>query len=401
MIGQFADRTSRIGYLDGLRGLAALQVVLYHYGQSFAPPQVATLGFLVDGNCAVLLFFLLSGRVLSPAFARAPAAVWAGLGQRLIRLGLPLLAAAGFALLLQALLPDWAGPAAALSGSGFLGRQHVALEPGQLLAELSGLAMLTGYDLTTLFPGLVPVAPRLLASANLPVWSLHVELFGSALVLGLVWARARARWLHLGLIGLGLALIGGNALVLFILGHLAALLEPTPKFRRWLAQRWVWLVGFALLLAGSFLAEHRDLPGIWLTEQLAMSTSLLQPFEWFAWNKEIAAMLVFAGLMLLPPAQRVLQRRLPAWLGRVSFGLYLLHWPVMMTLGSAVFLLAAPLGRPEAAALATLAGLAVTLPLAAAFTRWVDAPATQLARRLRRPAEAAGPTLPDLQPATG
>jgi peptidoglycan/LPS O-acetylase OafA/YrhL len=373
----------RIGYLDGLRGLAALQVVLLHYVEAFAPTAVPTLGFAVDGNVAVLLFFLLSGRVLTPAYARAPDAVLSGLGRRVIRLGLPLLAASAFALALEAALPDWRAEAAALAGSDFLARQQVSLAAWQALAELTGLSMLTGYDHTTLIGPLAGTAPALFASANLPAWSLHLELLGSALVLVLVWARSRSELLHLVLVSAGLALIGGNALVLFILGHAAALLEPWPPFRRLLARRAAWALGALLLALGIFLAEHSRVPGVYLTERVAMAASKLHRYDWFAWHKEVAAVLIFFGVMLVPPVQALLRMRLPVWLGQVSFGLYLLHWPVMITLGSLVFLSAQPLGADLPALLAVAAGLAVTLPLAVAFTRWVDAPAMRLARGRR------------------
>ena len=66
----------RLDYLDGLRGLAAMQVVFEHVVLGFRPgifdawPRI-----LWDGNVAVFLFFLMSGFVLTGSFERAPAAV--------------------------------------------------------------------------------------------------------------------------------------------------------------------------------------------------------------------------------------------------------------------------------------------------------------------------------------
>jgi peptidoglycan/LPS O-acetylase OafA/YrhL len=91
----------RITYLDGLRGLACLQVLFYHF-QIFIP--MVNLGFMANGQCAVSLFFVLSGFVLTFSFenARVPAAT--KLLLRWVRLGLPAIAsicvAAGVILLL-------------------------------------------------------------------------------------------------------------------------------------------------------------------------------------------------------------------------------------------------------------------------------------------------------------
>lgn len=81
-----------------------------------------------------------------------------------------------------------------------------------------------------------------------------------------------------------------------------------------------------------------------------------------------------SDMPLTPPAQAVLRTRPALLLGRLSFPIYLLHWPVLMTLGAGVFV---------AALLALAVGGAATLALAEAFERWVDAPAVALSRRLR------------------
>jgi hypothetical protein len=66
--------TTRVRYLEGLRGIAALQVVLLHFVTAFAPNAAehapAPLPVLFDGHTAVYVFFLISGAVLTPSFAR-------------------------------------------------------------------------------------------------------------------------------------------------------------------------------------------------------------------------------------------------------------------------------------------------------------------------------------------
>lgn len=64
----------RIEYLDSVRGLAALSVIAGHYTASYGIPQTVAfisktpLAFLINGTGAVSLFFILSGYVLSVKF---------------------------------------------------------------------------------------------------------------------------------------------------------------------------------------------------------------------------------------------------------------------------------------------------------------------------------------------
>src|ERR1700726_5042738 len=79
------DKAPRIAYLESIRGLAALQVLLLHFLSAFAPDLVFTpppdaivartihlspLYFLYDGYSAVYIFFVLSAYVLTRSFER-------------------------------------------------------------------------------------------------------------------------------------------------------------------------------------------------------------------------------------------------------------------------------------------------------------------------------------------
>jgi peptidoglycan/LPS O-acetylase OafA/YrhL len=365
-----------------------MQVVFGHYAHAYVPDWVNPIGFFADGDSAVCLFFLMSGLVLTYSFERTPNALVTGLARRIVRLGLPLTASVLFAYALQMTLPGWSATISLQPGFEWLANNQISLDPVRAIADLSGLTMLTGHSETTLFGILSGWVPAIATSSDVPIWSLHIEFWGSALVLGLVWARATSNRLYIAVLCASVVLIGNNALILFVLGHLSALLVRLAHARRWDASWGISLASFALLAAGIWMCdgshvEHvlqHYIPGFWRFGQIATAGNIFAQFSWFRPTVMAGTIMIYTAVLLLPLVHKICSMRLPAWLGRMSFPIYLLHWPVMMTIGSMVFLFTSPLGQHAAAILALFAGLLVTLPLAILFERFVDQPAIALSR---------------------
>jgi len=248
----------------------------------------------------------------------------------------------------------------------------------QMLLE----GMVAGYREASLLPGWAIrqlELDTLTNSYDAPLWTLHFELAGSLLTLALVMLRAAApRGVHLaGCVGLGVAL-AVSPLVMFVIGHLAApLLVRGPRScRLQVAGAVSLLVGLALCSGQVFADLHHilsKLPGRWLTpvvDPLNLQTMFGEVF-------------VFAGVALLPAAQRVLTRPLARWFGKISFSLYLVHFPVLFTLVCALFLrLNAILPYAVAVSVCSLVGGAISLVLAIAFERWIDRPAIRFSRAI-------------------
>ena len=376
-----AGAASRVACLDGLRGIAAAQVMVGHFLYAFRPAWFARLDPLVNGDFAVFLFLVLSGFVLTPGFERAPRALRAGLIRRAVRLGLPVAAAGVAAFALRAAFPGAWLAAARLNGCAWLAA-FAPLTPGHALADGSGLTMLTGYAQTTLFAPLVGRLMSVYASADTPIWSLHLEWWGSVLVLGLVWLRARSAT-HWGLaLAVAVLLIGANALMLFAVGHVLSVLA---RERDWLGApggRARARTGWALLAVGIWIAAGHWFPGVRLLRDLAGIAPALRSYSWFFWHIEFGALLVFLGVLLNPGLQFFLSGPVPQFLGRVSFPVYLLHFPIMLGLGSAVFVMVHPWGGATATLAALGVGVAATLLLAIPFEIVVERPAIALSRRL-------------------
>jgi peptidoglycan/LPS O-acetylase OafA/YrhL len=373
-----AMRSGKVQYLEGLRGVAAVQVVLLHFVTAFLPDAAEhgapALRVLFDGHTAVYVFFLISGAVLTPSFARGGA--WPRqAAKRLVRLGIPVAAAATIALALQAALPNTHLDAALVSGSGWLAMDSSgAPTVVHLLREIGLDSLLLGYREYTLFAPIAGHLPLLEHSLDAPLWSLHSELYGSLLVLLLVRLRAWSVWLHRASVVVCAGLFGTHPMFLFVLGHLSAARlhrDPVP------------VLGTTLIVLGLAMSGSKD----WgVVETVRVAIARLAPVaapNLFQFQSELAAIALFLGVLLGPVAQWLLARQPCRVLGRLSFSIYLLHFPILFTLGCAGFVpLAGTLAYPVAVAV-TFAGFAVAVLIAAAgFERWIDRPAIRLSRLL-------------------
>ncbi len=393
----------RLSFLDGLRGLAALQVVLLHYCAAFLPGLgtrnaalirypwesawiKAPLFFIVDGTFAVYIFFVISGMVLTIAFERRPLAFPVAIGQRAIRLGGPMVIALIFSAALLALFPQAHSEAAALSGSAdWLGRLMQAPSGlAEIVHQVVSGGMLVGYKETSLLPqvvleALVPDPDY--RSFDPPLWSLHVEFWGSVLMAGLAVMRhllpTRA---HL-VLAIALALLlSRHAFLAFMVGHLFALARTSPRWGLMRGSPVLLCLGVISLVLGIYACTNP--PWDWIKAWFAVPGPF-RLYGAFHTQNLYAASVFFAGVMLIPALTSVLAAPPVRWLGRNSFGLYLLHFPILFTLASAILVkLNGPMPYGAAAFGSAAAGIALSLGAAVLFTAFVDQPFIRLSRKL-------------------
>lgn len=383
----------RIGYFDGLRGLAAMQVLGEHYSSNFTGSSWHWAHLLTASDAAVFLFFLMSGFVLTPSFQKTPNEFTLNMEKRVIRLGLPAVAALIIALLFHAIAPNAAAESAVLSHStGMLEqtRQLTHVSWSNYLADTLGATLFGGYKETGLLLPLANDMPSIYTSLNPPTWSLHVELWGSAVVLLLVWASTQSRLVYLSIATCAIAVIGINPLILFLIGHLCARALDTQLFEKYGTKIATQLFAALLVVIGAALCSDVSLRGVWLPQRL-LDHGLLHTYYWFWWPREFGAILLFVGILLSPLIHTCLSWRLPRYLGRMSFPVYLLHWPIMMVVGASVYIWLHPFGARVAAAGALIVGLALTFALAELFERWCDQPAVALGRSFGRAQKTAVP----------
>ncbi len=100
-------------------------------------------------------------------------------------------------------------------------------------------------------------------------------------------------------------------------------------------------------------------------------------------SHRVAALCIITGVLLFPALQRLLLGRLSQWLGRVSFALYLVHTPILCSLGAFLLLRLEPLLGYNTASLVALALYLMTALTGAGLgARWIDEPSIRIAKQL-------------------
>lgn len=348
-------RPQYVPHIDGLRAIAVLSVILYHLKASWLP----------GGFTGVDVFFVISGFVVSASVDRLPPmGGWAGLARFYARRIRRIVPALVVCLLVTAVLSALFIPESWLSEtSDKTGRRAFFGLSNWVLAS-------TGNDY---------FSPRTEFNPYTHTWSLGVEeqfylLFP---LLFLAWLRAgRGRMLSLALFAVAtvasliyaVRLAGqggqeiqafyvtttrfwqlGGGVLLYQAMALAGRFEPDPSAR---ALNWrspLLLLALCALGYGLWAARpgHSPYPdGLWPVVSTALLLVLLQrhPGGW---------------------AGRALASAPMVWVGKLSYSLYLWHWPVFVVFRWTVGL--------ETGVTATAAVLLVLL-LAWASWRWVEQP---------------------------
>jgi peptidoglycan/LPS O-acetylase OafA/YrhL len=354
----------RIRSLDGLRGVAAVVVLLHHWLLIARPSLEGTLSWaiisqspvklLTAGNEAVLVFFVLSGLVVVLPVFRAGFSWMGFLSARVVRLYGPVIAALLLSVVLILLVP----------------RDPSTMPEGSWMAEThaGGVSWPAFFAQATLVPRQYPL--------DNPLWSLHWELLYSIL---LPFATALAllvrRWaLTAVFVCCALSLTGRIVeqsellyFPIFLMGTIMA--ARMPDLLAWVERpraRW-FMPLFAALSVILLIAS-------WLARPFAPSGSELSHVLWALAAPGAAGVVVVS--LAWAPAIRLFETRVIQWLGRISFSLYLVHVPILATLAFAF--------GAEQWAIVGLIGIPLNLLAAWVFYQLVEARIHQVARRIHR-----------------
>jgi peptidoglycan/LPS O-acetylase OafA/YrhL len=374
----------KISYLNGLRGVAALQVVFHHFILAFYPalfsgPGIPThmagsaevnasgsvLNLIWDGNFAVCIFFVLSGFVLSHKFflKKEHEIITASAVKRYFRLALPVAFSVLSAFILMKLSLFFNQPAGDISGSGWLS-SFWTFKPDFLDSMKQAFV---GTFFSSVF------------DYNAILWTIACEFLGSFLVFGFlaIFGRAKNRfWAYAFLIIVFfqtyyLAFLLGMMLS-DLMAHKQAILGRYDRKK---------IIRTVFLILGLFLGSFpigREPQGT------------MYAFMDFPWLADPAALYHVLGAFLLmivllesKKMQKFFSIRYFLFLGEISFAMYLLHFIILGSLSSFLFLKFEPAMAYQYAVLLSFAlSLPVILLVSYLAYRFVDKKSVDLSHLL-------------------
>lgn len=365
----------KLAHLEGLRGLAALVVLMCHIQLGFWPNLYTDMSAalppmwwfwnssitwayasLLDGRLAVFVFWVMSAYVLSLGLFRASNArpyLVAATAKRYFRLAGPCLV---IVLLVCAMMKIGPLPSTRLDNL-WLSTAYL-FDPDWREALDFGLwQVYFAY----------PLSPHY----NHVLWSIEYEMYGSlgCFALFALVGRWPYRWVVYIAGGVALLLAKQPPYLCFLVGFVLCDYDhPRAPTRAWAwlrrAEQYLWASRYwpvALLV----------IVAIW--GKLLLFVVGRTGGDWA--NLAISCTLFYLVLRVRA-ARPWLASRPAAWLGKVSFSLYLVHQPLICSLGAWVYLHS----PAEWAFVATcLASVVASLAVAALYWRWVDLPVVRWA----------------------
>jgi peptidoglycan/LPS O-acetylase OafA/YrhL len=296
---ELQKRTSRprLFQLDALRGLAAVTVILHHFHAAY--PALRDRWFFVlfgSGSSAVVLFFLLSGYVLSlPSWSGTRGRYSVYVVRRVCRIYLPFAAAAGLS----------------IAGDLYFRRYQLPLTAWYQQTWHSAVSLKLVAEQLTMWP---------MPNFNTAFWSLFFEMVMS-LVMPLLCVALK-RWNAVLLTAASYVAIYGATWVL-VGAHVEmvqhSLLENVMRTLQVMCH----------FLLGATLAMHVLAASVFMYLDLPLIPSgLAGPVAWHLCVAGGAAGILVCSLHMSSVAS-LLEHALPEYLGRISYSVYLMHGIVL------------------------------------------------------------------------
>lgn len=376
---------SRQTHLDSIRGIAALIVVFLHYFAVFFPYTTwgeqkeyhqhyvwesvfhyFPLNLLLSGRFAVCLFFILSGYVLSYGFLGEKnhlVKILAAVIKRPIRLG----GLVVFTVIIGGLL--WR--------NGLFYNQPVS----EIIHSSPYFSSVWagGFNFKNFFEVLFLSPFKSGTIYNPPLWTISIELYGSILVFAMVFFLGRFKYRLL--VYLILYFLFKESLYQgFIIGILLADLDK--NYKSYYIDRVDTLSMSILFVIGLIYASTP----IFL-DNITFNNSLYRYLpDFYSLGGSYAmngAALVFLSINLLQPIKDQLNKPLFRFFGHISYGLYVIHFLVIGSFSSWLYLaLLNYMSSLESSLVVIVVSTPVIIAIAYVVTEYVDKPAVLLALKM-------------------
>lgn len=336
-------RIERIHEIDGVRGWAALVVLMFHltwevFGAKVPTFRLPYLKFFLDGPLAVYVFFVLSGDALSSPFLALGDRVFIDrlVLKRYFRLSLPIFCSCLLVYILMCAGLNFAPAAAKI-----VGREDWL---GIFLPFAPNFLDTLSYAFKWVF-----VDHRIETSYNPFLWPMSIEFIGSFFVFTYITMMGRLRWpTRTTLVVYGLALFLSPFYSLFFAGILFAQLRHGGFFKKIRSGNKTALLGLLILLAvvvldGAFEAIQtqyaplmnwfaRGYPFLNRLGEILVQIHFTPNFR--SYFLSVLAVATVAAVYSNSLLVGFFSNRISRFLGGISFPLYIMHFSVIVSFTS-------------------------------------------------------------------
>ena len=349
-------QSQREGYLDGMKGLACLFILLGHFTGIYKYAENASqidswfVRILTEGPVSIFtaesfwlyLFFVISGYLLIISTPPPPKTrdFLVKCAKRILRLAIPIWGTAIFIFVIQNTI-------------GFYNHSVQAIVQNTWLTHLYG-SRLTVLDILK-----EPFFVLILGTSkfNSPFWCLRDMLISSFLIYGVGWICKSKKT---------------ETIAVCVLTVLAA------------------ITGRSIIMAclcGSCARLLREKAEIQNKKNIMVLAGLLLPLVAFWSGNPVFTSTAFASFLIaVPQVERVksiLECKLVKRLGAVSFGIYALHWPIINSIGLRIIVMSTNKMRADMMMIASLLCCSlITLVLATIFKITVEKLTEGLCKRI-------------------
>lgn len=347
-------QSQREGYLDGMKGLACLFILLGHFTGIYKYAENASqidswfVRILTEGPVSIFtaesfwlyLFFVISGYLLIISTPRKIRDFLVKCTKRILRLAIPIWGTAIFIFVIQNTI-------------GFYNHSV------QAIVQNTWLTHLYGSHLTVLDILKEPFFVLILGTSkfNSPFWCLRDMLISSFLIYGVGWiCKSKKTETIAACVLTVLAAITGRSIIM-------------------------------ACLCGSCARLLREKAEIQNKKNIMVLAGLLLPLVAFWSGNPVFTSIAFASFLIaVPQVERmksIFECKLVKRLGAVSFGIYALHWPIINSIGLRIIVMSTNKMRADMMMIASLLCCSlITLVLATIFKITVEKLTEGLCKRI-------------------